>query len=101
MIWCLRDKAGTAKLIVDGGQTIDLPLNNFEPVTCYLHDILGNVIARNVLTSDSDLSRVKVIRRNPKTKKTETWILDRSRSGSDPSDLWIRGGDVIEVPKLP
>ena len=44
------------------------------------------------------VSRVKVTRRDPKTGKTEAWILDWSNTSSAP-DLWLRNGDVIEVPE--
>lgn len=125
----LKNKAGSAKLIVDGGQTVQLPL---EPLD---FSQIGNVLQENaaqaVLTSDSDLSRVKVTRRNPSTGRTNEWILDLSNNqspgnfGSSPSTfqirlqtiinnasrhnnnyqpssgLWLRNGDVIEVPEKP
>jgi ankyrin repeat protein len=82
---------------------------------------LGSVVrqeeAQKVLLSSSDLSRVKVIRRDAKTGKTREWIVDcsppqspsngstvfsfQSAFGADSqptSDLWLRDGDVIEVP---
>ncbi|HEV2330299.1 MAG TPA: ankyrin repeat domain-containing protein [Verrucomicrobiae bacterium] len=93
MISCLRNKAGTAKLIVDGGQTVQLPLNGFEPVDSYLPYVLDSNIARNVLTSESDLSRVKV------TRGEKTWIVNCANRNYDRSDLWMRDGDVIEVPE--
>jgi hypothetical protein len=94
IIGCLRDKAGTAKLIVDGGQTIQLPLNDFESSNRCIHNLLGTNKARNVLTSDSDLSHVKV-RRGGKT-----WTVDCSSGNFDfYSDLRVRDGDVIEVPE--
>ena len=79
--------------------------------------------ARNLLLSSSDLSRVKVTRRDPKTGKTREWVLDCSPQtphdqrtfraiptppgaiGLDNSptdsgpDLRLRDGDVIEVPE--
>jgi hypothetical protein len=48
--------------------------------------------------SSSDLSHVKVTRRDPVTGKKSEWILDCSNSPSSP-DLWLRDGDVIEVPE--
>lgn len=91
---CLRDKAGTAELIVDGGATIQLSLKDFEPVDPSIHHILGSNTASGVLTSDSDLSRVKVTRRG------KTWIVDCSNLNHYTySDLWVRDGDVIEVPE--
>jgi hypothetical protein len=44
----------------------------------------------------SDLTRVKVTRRDAATNKNREWILDLS--GTAP-DLWMRDGDVIEVPE--
>ena len=51
----------------------------------------------NVLLASSDLSHVKVTRRDPKTGKKREWILDCSDSKPAP-DFWLRDGDVIEVP---
>ncbi len=45
----------------------------------------------------SDLSRVKVTRRDAKTDKKIEWVLDCS--GDHAPDLWLRDGDVIEVPE--
>jgi hypothetical protein len=45
------------------------------------------------------LARVKVTRRDSKTGKTNEWILDCSHN--DTPDLWLRDGDVIEVPEKP
>jgi ankyrin repeat protein len=115
----LRSKAGEAKLIVAGGQTIQLPLQEFF---CQIHEVLARDVARGVLTSRSDLSRVKVTRRDATTGKIHEWIVDCSdhqsqssqvnpnvqvtfqfvqvgMDNSQPSsDLWLRDGDVIEVP---
>jgi len=46
----------------------------------------------------SDLSRVKVTRTDPATKKTAEWDVDCT-SANDLSDLWLRDRDVIEVPE--
>jgi hypothetical protein len=42
------------------------------------------------------MSRVKVNRQDPDRKKHE-WVLDCS--GNNAPDLWVRDGDVIEVPE--
>jgi ankyrin repeat protein len=117
----LRSKAGEAKLIVAGGQTIQLPLKDFEPEYCSIGDVLRSSIAQNVLTSDSDLSRIKVTRRDAKSGKKSEWILDctgptanatartfaariqiMAQNASEmSSDLWLRDGDVINVPGKP
>ncbi|HEV2456319.1 MAG TPA: ankyrin repeat domain-containing protein, partial [Verrucomicrobiae bacterium] len=123
IIWFLRDHAGEAKLVVAGGQTIQLPLNYFEPVDCRVGEVLKSPMAQNVLRSDSDLSRVKVTRCDPKTGKKSEWILNcagqstatteattfRMRlqqitmqlASQPPNDLWLRDGDVIDVPEKP
>ena len=69
---------------------------------------------RNLLRSSSDLSRVTVTRLDPQTKETKKMTFDlnavalpdMSYSGSPPPipwahDLWLRDGDVIEVPEKP
>jgi ankyrin repeat protein len=120
---CLQGRSGTVKLVVDGSQTIQIPLDQFGPLDCDVKQVLGSSQAQNVLTSDSDLSHVKVVRRDPQTGKSREWtpngaaqqpenqpsqlnFQDRLRSiinhssntPPDPSSLWLRDGDVIEVP---
>jgi hypothetical protein len=46
----------------------------------------------------SDLSRVKVTRRDPATGQQLEWVVDCSKSDSAP-DLWLQDGDRIEVPE--
>jgi ankyrin repeat protein len=53
-----------------------------------------------LLLASSDLSRVKVKRQNPAAGKPREWIVDCSQYGNEP-DLWLRDGDVIEVPDKP
>ncbi len=123
---CLQNRSGVVKLIVDGGQTIQIQLDQFRPLDCGVDQVLNSSQAQNVLTSDSDLSRVKIIRRDPKTGKTREWIINcgpqqqqnqpsqfsfqerltfiLNRSSNTPqhsSKLWLRDGDVIEVPEKP
>jgi hypothetical protein len=50
-----------------------------------------------VLTS-SDLSRVKVTRRDPATGQERHWVVDCSETSPAP-DFWLRDGDKIEVPE--
>jgi ankyrin repeat protein len=50
-----------------------------------------------VLTS-SDLSRVKVTRRDPASGQKREWVVDCSESSPAP-DFWLRDGDKIEVPE--
>ena len=94
-----RSRAGTAKLIVAGGQTVELPL---QPFFSQIGQVLSRDNARAALTSNSDLSRVKVTRRDPETGKTDEWTLDCSNQNNQGvPDLWLRAGDVIEVPMKP
>jgi hypothetical protein len=105
----LRNKAGEAKLIVKGGETVSLPLQEFFS---QIGNVLLNKPAQTVLTSSSDLAHLKVIRAGLKTGLTKGWILDCSHiSRTTPNglfnfdggapDLILRNGDVIEVPEKP
>ena len=60
--------------------------------------VLAVLNQSNLLRASSDLSRVKVTRRNSATGKTLEWILDCSNANNAP-DLWLCDGDVIEVPE--
>ena len=64
---------------------------------------LGPVLLKSglVLTS-SDLSRVQVTRHDPATGKTRTCTVDCSgisQNQFSDSDLWLRDGDIIEIPE--
>lgn len=70
--------------------------------TFWLSDV---VHLANVILYSSDLTRVKVKRTSPQTQKTEEMVFNlegtafipgRSASGSG---LWLRDGDVIEIPE--
>jgi len=94
-----RSRAGQVKLVVAGSQTVSLPL---QPMFSEICQILIRDNARAVLTSKSDLSHIKVIRGVDATGKNG-WILDCSQmvNGGNTPDLWLRNGDVIEVPEKP
>jgi hypothetical protein len=64
----------------------------------YLGFLMQTPEARSVLRSSSDLTRVKVTRKNPATGKTQEFVVDTTRSNV-PQDLWLHDGDVIEVPE--
>ncbi len=51
-----------------------------------------------LLRASSDLSRVKVSRRDPATGQSYDLVVDCSQYMSPP-DLWLRNGDKIEVPE--
>jgi ankyrin repeat protein len=105
---------GNVRLAVHG-QTIEIPI--YHCFDSGVHAVLGQSEARNLLLASSDLSRVKVIRRDPKTGKSQEWILDcrppESSANNMPiiayqwnntppsTDLRLRDGDVIEVPEKP
>jgi ankyrin repeat protein/tetratricopeptide (TPR) repeat protein len=60
---------------------------------------LGEVLRRSgLLLTTSDLTRVRVHRRDPVAKKPQEWIVDETRSDPE-TDFWVRDGDVIEVPE--
>jgi len=64
---------------------------------------LGPVLLKSglVLTS-SDLSRVQVNRHDPATAKTLTCTVDCSgisQNQFNNPDLWLRDGDIIEIPE--
>ena len=54
----------------------------------------------NLVLTSSDLSRVKVTRRDPATGQERQWIFDCSDSQPAP-EFWLRNGDRIEVPEKP
>jgi len=85
-----------------------------------LDSVVRQEEAQKVLLSSSDLSRVKVMRRDVKTGNTREWLVNcsppqspsngstvfsfQSSLGADSqptSDLWLRDGDLIEVPEKP
>ena len=64
----------------------------------YLFDALHRPEALSVLLSSSDLSRVKVKHHDPVTGNTAELTIDETKDRG-PEDLWLRDGDVIEVPE--
>lgn len=57
------------------------------------------VFTTKALLSSSDTKRVKVTRKVPGTGETKEMIYDIGTVQSTPDDLWLRDGDVIEVPE--
>jgi hypothetical protein len=72
------------------GSRNELALQN-----CWLSYVVRNV---DVLLASSDLSRVQVKRVDPVTKQMREFVfnLEQAEPGTD---LWLRDGDVIEVPE--
>jgi hypothetical protein len=65
----------------------------------YLDYALQLPDAQSLLLSSSDLSRVKVTRKDPATGKTTEFVVDVPKVRYTPQDLFLRDGDVIEVPE--
>jgi ankyrin repeat protein len=68
----------------------------------YLSVALQQDSVKRVLRSSSDMSRLKIKRTDPATKKTTEIAADAQvfMAGKKPlaEDVWVRDGDVIEVP---
>jgi ankyrin repeat protein len=88
---CIRKRV---QLIVRE-QSKDLDLRGWA----YLTDAMQNMVALSLLRTSSDLTRVKVTRKDPTTGKTREFVVDVAAHPSETSDLWLRDGDVIEVPE--
>jgi cytohesin len=124
MVNCLK---GSVRLVVHGGK-VELPVYPY-PDGSLIGSVLKRPEAQGILLSSSDLSRVKVTRHDPVTGKRCEWVVncapwleavpagagstfaqrlravtERGRNngqlGAAP-DLWLRDGDVIEVPEKP
>ena len=94
MVNCLKR---SVQLVVHGGK---VELSGYSnPYGSFIGFVLRRPQAQGVLLSSSDLSRVKVTRHDPLTGKKREWVLDCS--GNNTPDLWLRNGDVIEVPEKP
>ncbi len=63
-------------------------------VSFMLRSVLDN---SKLVRVSSDLTRVKVTRVDPETKKKQEWVIDATNPTE--SDLWLRDGDVIDVPE--
>jgi ankyrin repeat protein len=68
----------------------------------YLAAAMRQPQVQSLLTSSSDLARVKVTRLDPKTNKAKVIVEDVEPFWNQKrpfwEDLWLRDGDVIEVP---
>lgn len=84
----------TVKVIVRGESAeIRLTGNN-----AWLSGALNYREVQNILRSTSDFSRIKITRTDPTTKQTRQLVVQQVFG---PDDLWLRDGDVIEVPDKP
>jgi hypothetical protein len=79
------------------------PLSNLPSPYTRWRLVCASFMLRSVLDNSklvrvsSDLSRVKVTRHDPVTKKAVEWVVDCTNPGQ--ADLWLRDGDVIDVPE--
>jgi len=94
MLGCLQRKV---RLTVRG-QSRELELRPTTTESC-LSTALGKSEAKSQLLSSSDLTRVKVTRKDPATGQAKEFTVDVSKSLPPAADLWLRDGDVIEVPE--
>jgi ankyrin repeat protein len=82
-------------------QTDELTLEGFQS-DAFLSQVLRRPTAQNLLRSSSDFSHVHVKRTDPESKKVTELTCDVQSiwSGKSPpaNDLWLRNGDIIEVP---
>jgi hypothetical protein len=51
-----------------------------------------------LVLASSDLSRVKVTRRSPTSGQSQEWLID-CLPNSQAQDLWLKDGDLIEIPE--
>jgi cytohesin len=115
---------GSVRLEVRGGK-VELPV--YPNDSSLIGYVLSRPEAQSILLSSSDISRVKITRHDPVTGKRREWVVncaplleavpagagstfaqrlqavtERGRNngqlGAAP-DLWLRNGDVIEVPE--
>jgi len=63
-------------------------------ITLMSFDLKSVVHGANIIRESSDLSRVKITRTDPATKKVTEFVLPL-----ETSDFWLRDGDVIEIPE--
>jgi ankyrin repeat protein len=67
---------------------------DLTPASFMLRSVLDN---SKLVRVSSDLSHVKATRVDPETKKKQEWTVDCTNPAE--ADLWVRDGDVIEVPE--
>jgi cytohesin len=83
--------------IVEGEDKESTITTIISKVPFWLRPVL---LQSKLVLSSCDLSRVKVTRTDPAIGKKREWIADCSDPNNVP-DLWLRDGDVIEVPEKP
>lgn len=81
------------------GRQIISPEDNVTAIaTAVPYWIKPVLINSGLILTSSDLSRVKVTRSDPVSGQKREWMVDCSE-GKPAPDLWLRDGDIIEVPE--
>ena len=93
-MWACR--IGVVTLIYQGKKT-SLQVTG-TPAGALIGSILAGEKVRTALLSSADLTRVKVTRSGSANGKASEWVVDCSSQEKAP-DLWLRDGDVVEVPE--
>jgi ankyrin repeat protein len=90
-----RSRLATAPFAVEFYQPGMAPQPLKEMSSFWLYQV---VLGSGVLRSSSDVAHVKVRRADPTTKEARELVFNLEKS--DPrNDLWLRDGDVIEIPE--
>jgi hypothetical protein len=69
----------------------------FQYSSAWLSNFLNQ--RRTLYLASSDLTRVTVKRADPATQKSVEYVIDAAGAGNQRTDLWLRQGDVIEIPE--
>jgi ankyrin repeat protein len=85
----------TIQLVV-AGERISITVDSWRDG--FLNQALAKSESRSALRSSSDLSRVKVTRKDAKTGQSIALTVDATETNDS---LWLHAGDVIEVPVKP
>lgn len=91
--------------VVKGQQSSEIMLGGVSSAAFLLSQALRRPEVQAILRSSSDLSRIKVKRTDPQTRKSIEVVMDAEVFWKNQKpiweDLWLRDGDVIEVPDKP
>jgi ankyrin repeat protein len=96
--------------VFPAGHSFKSPTLTDSERTVFSFRLASVVYAANVLRASSDVTKVRVKRTDSRSKASQEWTLDLTRVTAwnevrQPSkiplehDLWLRDGDVIEVPE--
>ncbi len=91
-----KTPAPTAVPVAGGVRRVEYQPTIYSSTPFWLQPVM--LQSKLVLVS-SDLSRVKVTRRDAVTGEKREWVVDCSQGGNRAPDFWLRDGDRIEVPE--